>query len=233
MGFFGSQYEKEGAGLPLPEGGIRRYAVLLTTHFWKLIGLNLLLVVFSLPVITLPAALCAMNRVCMLLIRNGYCFLWQDFLEEFKRSFRRSLLPALLFLLLIFFGYYAMSLGLTNAALPLWSLIFWATGIGAAAAGICWGSYFFALVSLLDLDNKGTLKNAWLLCMIQPQKAILTFGIIVLTGFAAALLMPISLILLSCLLIVLVQYSVCFLVYESAEKYVLVSPDQSEAESKT
>lgn len=98
MSFFGHGYEREGAGLPMPEGGIRRYALLLTTHFWKLIGLNLLFVLFSLPIITMPAALCGMNRVCMLLIRNGHCFLWQDFIEEFKRSFVRSILPVVFFL---------------------------------------------------------------------------------------------------------------------------------------
>jgi len=74
MSFFGNR-NKEGAGLPLPEGGFWRYAVILATNFWKLVGLNLFFVAFSLPVITMPAALCGLNRVCMLLIRNGYCFL--------------------------------------------------------------------------------------------------------------------------------------------------------------
>lgn len=221
MGFFGNRYDREGPGRPMPEGGIARYAVLLATHFWKLIGLNLLFVAFSLPVITLPAALCAMNRVCMLLIRNGHCFLWQDFIEEFKRSFVRSLLPAVFFVFLIFFGYYSMSLGLTNAGLPLWSLLFWAIGIGAAVVGICWGAYFFALVSLLDLNNKGVLKNAWLLCMIKPARALTVFGIILAVAFALAMLMPISLLLIVSCAGVLTQYSVCYLVYQMAEDYIL------------
>lgn len=227
MGILGNQFDREGAGLPMPEGGIRRYLLLLTSHFWKLIGLNLLFVVFSLPVVTLPAALCAMNRVCMLLIRDGHCFWWQDFIQEFKRSFKRSLLPALGFFLLLFFGYYAMSLGLTNAGLPLWSLIFWAIGIGSTIVSICWGQYFFALVSLLDLNNRGVLKNAWLLCMIQPQKAIFVFILIITAVFFTAAMMPISVLLIVTLLISLVQYTTCFIVYELAERYVLVSNGMS------
>lgn len=223
MGLFGKQQNREGAGLPMPEGGIRRYLLLLTTHFWKLMGLNLLFVLFSLPVVTLPAALCAMNRVCMLLIRNGYCFAWQDFWQEFRRSFLRSLLPALLFLVLIFFGYYAMSLGLTNAGNPIWSMLFWAIGIGASVAGICWGSYFFALVSLLDQGNPGILKNAWLLCMIRPGRALAVFAIIVTAGFAMAALMPVSILLMAAFTPVLVQYSACFLVNDLAEAYILTS----------
>lgn len=222
MGFFGNKTNREGAGLPMPEGGIRRYLLLLTTHFWKLVGLNLLFVLFSLPVITIPAALCAMNRVCMLLIRNGYCFTWQDFWQEFCRSFLRSLFPALLFLILIFFGYYAMSLGLTNAGNPIWSMLFWAVGISVTVSGICWGSYFFALVSLLEQENRGILKNAWLLCMLRPGKAFAVFAITAVVGFTMAVLMPISILLMALFSAVLVQYSVCFLVNDLAETYILV-----------
>lgn len=220
MSIFGNR-NKEGAGRPLPEGGVARYAVLLATNFWKLVGLNLLFIAFSLPVITVPAALCAVNRVCMLLIRNGYCFLWQDFIEEFKRSFKRSLLPAVLFVFLIFFGYYAMSLGLTNAPLLLWSTIFWAIGIMTAVGGICWGAYFFALVSLLDQNNRGVLKNARLLCMIRPGRALAVFGIIASVAFVMAILIPVSIVLMIFCVFAMIQYSICFLVYELAEKYIL------------
>lgn len=175
------------------------------------------------PAVTLPAALCAMNRVCMMLIRNGYCFLWQDFWQEFRRS--RTLLPALFFLLLSFLGYYAMSLGLTNAGLPLWSMLFWAVGIGFTIAGICWGSYFFALVSLLDQDNRGILKNAWRLCMIRPGSALCVFAIIAAASLAMAALMPVSILLIVSCTVALVQYSVCFLVNDLADEYVLVQED--------
>ena len=222
MSLFGSQNNRDGAGLPMPEGGIRRYLLLLTTHFWKLLGLNLLFLLFSLPVITLPAALCAMNRVCMLLIRNGYCFAWQDFRQEFRRSFLRSLLPALFFAGLLFFGYYAMSLGLTNAGLPLWSMLFWSIGIGVTVAGLCWGSYFFALVSLLEQGNRGILKNAWLLCMLRPGKALTVFVIIAAAGFTMAVLMPVSILLMAVCTAVLVLYTVCFLVNDLAEAYILI-----------
>ena len=72
MSLFGKRQNREGAGLPLPEGGFRRYAAVLGTNFWKLVRLNLIFILFSLPVVTIPAALCGVNRVCMLLIRNGY-----------------------------------------------------------------------------------------------------------------------------------------------------------------
>lgn len=225
MSLFHKQPSREGAGLPLPEGGIRRYGAILFSNFWRLIGLNLIFVLFSLPVVTLPAALCGANRVCMLLIRNGYCFLWGDFYEEFRRSFRRSLLPGLLFGVLLFAGYYAMSLGLTNGGLPLWSMLFWATGLAAAAAGLCWGSYFFALVSLLDQENGAVLKNARLLCMLSPGRSLAVLALILGTGFVLAMLMPFSLMLLVTCAVAPVQYTLCFLVYGLAEQYILTNPE--------
>lgn len=220
MSFFGSRSNREGAGLPLPEGGFRRYTAVLGTNFWKLIGLNFLLLLFSLPVVTLPAALCGANRVCMLLIRNGYCFLWDDFWQEFRRSFKRSLLPGLLFAALIFAGYYFMSLGLTNDAAPAWSAIFWAIGMAATAAGLCWGGYFFALLSLLEQDTKGILKNAGLLCLIRPLRASWVLLIILVAIALLVLLLPLSVFLLFFLPVV-VQFTVCFLVNTMAENFIL------------
>lgn len=220
MGFFGGRSNREGAGLPLPEGGFRRYTAVLGTNFWKLIELNFLLLLFSLPVVTLPAAVCGANRVCMLLIRNGYCFLWDDFWQEFRRSFKRSLLPGLLFGALIFAGYYFMSLGLTNDAVPAWSVLFWAVGMMAAAAGLCWGAYFFALLALLEQGTGGILKNAGLLCLLRPLRAIWVLLIFLAAFSLLVLLLPLSVFLLF-LLPVLVQFTVCFLVNALADSFIL------------
>ena len=221
MGLFAKRFEREGAGRPLPEGGLKRYAAVLFNNFWKLVGANLLFLAFSLPVITMPAALCALNRVCMLLIRNGYCFLWQDFWQEFKRSFTRSLFPALLVLVTLFGGYYAMSLGLTNTGVPVWSQLFWAVGICLTGAGGGGGAYFFALVSLVDQSNADAMKNALLLGLIRPLRALGVFAIVAVTVFLIAVLMPVSIALVLLCSTALAQFSVCFLVNGMADAYVL------------
>jgi len=221
MGLFSGKFEKEGAGLPMPEGGPARYFSLLFSNIWKLIGANLLFVLFSLPLVTLPAALCALNRVCILIYKNGFCYLWQDFFGEFKSSFKRSLLPALMFLGFLAFAYYAMSLGLTNAGLPLWSMIFWTLGIMFALAALAWGSYFFVLVAMLEQGNKDVLKNARLLCMISPGKAMMTVLIVIAAAALTAALLPVSVFLVLLIIPAIVQYTVSYLVYELAEDYIL------------
>lgn len=220
MGLF-YRPDREGAGRPLPRAGLLRLLAISGTHFWKLVGANLLFVVFSLPVVTFPAALCALNRVCLLIYREGNCFLWMDFWQEFRRSFWRSIPPAILFGGLTFAGYFFMSLGAANGIYPVWCMIFWSVGILATAAGLCWGGYFFALVPLLDQKNPGVLKNAFLLCMIRPFRALLTLAVILGMAFVAAVLMPVFVAALLLLWFAAMQSLVCYLVNGMAEEYIL------------
>lgn len=227
MGFF-YRSDREGAGRPLPRAGVLRLVLISGTHFWKLIGANLLFVVFSLPVVTLPAALCALNRVCLLIYREGNCFLWTDFFQKFRRSFWRSLLPGALFGALTFAGYFFMSLGAANGIYPVWCMIFWSVGILAAAAGIVWGAYFFVLAALLDQKNPGVLKNAFLLCMIHPGRALAVLAVVLGMSFAAMVLMPIFIIAMLLLWFSLLQTVVCYLVNTLAEQYILY-PDREDS----
>ena len=73
----------EGAGRPLPEGGAARYAVLLATNFWKLAGLNLLFVTFSLPVMaTVSSGRILLRSLSAAL--SGACFLHCCFCSWFS-----------------------------------------------------------------------------------------------------------------------------------------------------
>lgn len=144
-----------------------------------------------------------------------------DFWREFRRSFVRSLLPGVLFGGLTFVGYFFMSLAAANGAFPVWCLIFWSIVIFSAAAGICWGTYFFALVPLLDLKNWGVLKNAFLLCMIRPLHTMLTLAVVLGMTFIAAILMPIFVIALLLCWFAVMQMVICYLVHNVADEYIL------------
>ena len=72
---------------PPPAAGFARFWFILKNHFRKLILANFLFLIFSIPVITIPAALCGLNSVCSQLMRTGKCYLGQDFLDGFRRRF--------------------------------------------------------------------------------------------------------------------------------------------------
>ena len=107
------RFEKEGRGEPSPASGLKRAGYMALTHFWKLITANILFVIFSLPIITMPAALTALDRVCVFIFRDGNIFLWHEFWKEFRRSFVRVLAPGILFGLGLFAGYFFMRSGVS------------------------------------------------------------------------------------------------------------------------
>lgn len=219
MGLFSAKFEKEGRGLPLPEGGAGRYFSLLFSQCWKLLGANLLFLFFSLPLISLPAALCALDRVCIVIYRRGSAYVWQEFTEEFRKSLLRRIPASLLFGLLLFLAYYSMSLGLSNTGLPLWCVVFWTVGIMAAFAGLSWGNCYYTLAALMDQKEARLLKNAALLCMLSPGRAMASAALSLAALALTALLLPLSLFLLA-ILPAIVRYTVCVLVYEQAEVYM-------------
>lgn len=220
-GLLSGRFQKEGAGLPAPSRGFKRFIYILYTHFYKFVTLNALTLLFSLPLITAPAAVCAADRVYVLLIKNGNCFLWHDFTKEFKEDVWKMLPPGLLFALMLFAGYFFMSLGKGNASYPFRSMLLWLLGILLTVAGLSWGRYTFALTTVQALPVTVLMKNAILLCLVKPLRAAAVTALILLSLFAAAALFPLSVFVLAAVGVALVQYSTCFIVFDLAEKYAL------------
>lgn len=72
------------------------------------------------------------------------------------------------------------------------------------------------------------LKNARLLCMVNPFKAFAVLAAVAVMVFLLAALMPLSIALLLTCAVALVQYTVCFLVNGLAEQYILTDAAPSE-----
>jgi uncharacterized membrane protein YesL len=205
---------------PVPTGGIRRYFFLLYTHFWKLVALNLIFLLFSLPLITLPAALCGMNRVWVKLIGEGNSFLWQDFFGEFKSSFVKSLPLGLLFGGGLFVAWYLLSLSFTNGQ-TVFGMLFAAIGLFVLLLSLLMGGWAFVLVAMLPLRNRDILKNARALAVLSRSRSAGLILTALMLGFFTVVLLPLSLIPLFLLSVSLAQYTICFLVYDAVDEHIL------------
>ncbi|MBO6094373.1 MAG: YesL family protein [Oscillospiraceae bacterium] len=216
------RFEREGKGEPAPSSGLARCGVMAYTHFWKLVAVNLLFVLFSLPVVTLPAAFTALDRVCIIIYRDGNIFLWDEFWKEFRRSFLRTLVPGFCFALLLFGGYFFMSLGNGNLQLGFVAMLFWAVGIFMAMTALLVGEVFFILISVLEIRNFDAMKNALILSLARPARSLGILLILLALLFGAMALMPFSLLLLVFIGVVLAQYPVCCLMYDLVEELILI-----------
>ena len=211
-----NQYSKPGpaANAASPKYGFKRYSYIVKNHFFRLIGVNALFVLFCAPIITIPASFSGMTKILMNLTRNGESFIWHDFWQEFKSDF--------IVRVCIWFG------------LQLIPLCGWYIPhlLGAEAAGI-WissivgsfiflmESYWFPMITSLSIGPMACLKNAFFLVFLEWKKSALILMIGVLGFFTWMLFYPYSLPLLLLLLFSLTQLGICVTVNEPMQKRII------------
>lgn len=162
---------------------LARVGQIILEHFIDLISLNLMTLVFSLPVITLPAAMIACCSVIRRYFCGVVCSLRQDYLVAFRRCFRLSLplgavtvvIPALAVYVVPFYRDMASAYG----------TVFFVLLVAAAAVVgfvLIMGMYLFAQADALALSFPNMLKNAAILAVVKLPRNLL--GLLVLTVFA-------------------------------------------------
>lgn len=130
MNFLNNDYENQtrpDLNDPVPERGLKRWLFLFSNHFTRLMSLNLLFLVCCLPVVTIPASLCALTRVTAILWNTGSCSVWQDFWEAFRRGFfsrflavfLTALFPVSLCLWFFAFGMSSFGVGIAIVLIPV------------------------------------------------------------------------------------------------------------------
>jgi uncharacterized membrane protein YesL len=90
MNFLADFYFREGPGIskdvPKPTG-LRLLAQVLRREWFELVKLNLLCIVFCLPLVTLPAAWFATTSICVSMIEDRNVYLLRDFWTAFRSRF--------------------------------------------------------------------------------------------------------------------------------------------------
>jgi len=217
---------------PVPQEGLLRYFFLLKTHFWKLMTLNLLFIAFSIPLVTLPAALCGMNRVLVKLIRDGNCFLWQEFIAEFKGSFKKSTGIGLLFGAALFVAYYLFSVGAANWQ-GLFGIVFTGAGLFALIFALTLGQWTFAFIAMLPLGIGDIFRNARALAGLERWRSAVILGASLAVWLSVPLMFPLSVIPFVLILPVFLQYTCCFLINDAAEKHIFRPHRTSTAQKRS
>lgn len=164
------QYYKGGKGVTEspPTKGIKGFLFISYTHFWKLVRLNLLFILFCLPVVTIPPSMVAMNRVLLKLVREGNTFIFSDFIEEFKNSFLKSwiaFIPWLIVIAVSVMGYKIMQEVYSSTL----QIILWVTLCGLL---YCHSTYCFSMIALIDLPLGVIMRNATIMVLTEMRKNV-------------------------------------------------------------
>lgn len=154
---------------PVPAYGRERLWFILSNYYMRILGMNLLLVLFALPVVTFPAALCGVTRIYIKWIRDEQVYFWPDFWKEFKTAFFRRLLAWLLLMLIpVSVAMLPAMLGVKGGGSILWLLLM--------AVSFMVQCYMFPLMALMELPVLTALKNATILMVISWKRSLWMLG---------------------------------------------------------
>ncbi len=151
-----------------PQKGAARFFFLLSTHLTKLFEVNMLFLLFCLPIVTIPAALSGLSRVCTLLMREGASSVWTDFIAEFKASFTKSIVVFVASVVFLPSAYLCIYIGRGMEGGALSFMLF------ALAALIFFWSilmtcYAYAMMSMCNLGAGAIIRNAASLIFLEPK----------------------------------------------------------------
>lgn len=95
-GFFGLfDYTKPGKGVKKTQGAEKSslflYFEILGRKFWDLIKLNLIFMLFCIPIVTIGPALVARSYILREFVKEKPVFLWSDFKDKFFANFKQAL----------------------------------------------------------------------------------------------------------------------------------------------
>lgn len=210
---------------------------ILWREFWALLKLNLLFLLTCIPVVTIPAAITASNRITAAMVKDQNFFLLSDYWDAFKRDFGRSLLGGVLLLIALFlFGlstwfYYMLSKSAGTLFLILagCSLCLLLTTYATAL-------YFFPMLALVELPTLQLLKNSCIIAYTCFKRTVPAVLLSLLMCFLSVGLFPYSLVFVAFIALSLTNLISNFFIVRPIEETVLgisyEAPDASDVTPK-
>lgn len=217
----GRQFDpRAGRDKPVPKAGMNRFIYLNYSYFWKLIRVNLLFLLCCIPVITIPAAICALNRYLIKMVRTGYGFDLSDFWKEFRQQLIKSLPFGVFCGVLIFYAYYLFSYApdMAGCSKSVFTKIIAFFSLSAASLI---GTYTFILLPMLSLKSKNILKNALILIICEKKTSITILLITFFMGFLIEKLFPYSIFLLLINWFSITQLMLCSIINPVVNKRII------------
>jgi uncharacterized membrane protein YesL len=190
---------REGPGVPKdapPKTGLALLADVVRREWWMLLELNLLFILFALPLVTLPAAQVAASRVTALMLQDRSVYLLRDFWEAFRSRFWRATTLGAVAIAAIAAGGYAtitfLQLAKTSIVFVLPLVIAASTTVFATIATI----YALTLLALSERPLATILRLALLGALARPLPvlaalmAVAVLWILHIVFYPASIFMP-------------------------------------------
>lgn len=181
MGIFGNNYLKSGPGIAKDAPKKKpffHFWELYFRKFWKLLQLNIITVLFCLPVVTIGPALAGMTKVLRNYVLEKNSFIFHDFWKGFSQNWKKSLPVGLIDILLIISAVSAVNVYpamAENAQSGGWIwYAFCIISISVTFTVLIMNFYIFPMIIATDLSFKNCIKNSFFLTCVALKKNLIT-----------------------------------------------------------
>ncbi|MGI5893218.1 MAG: YesL family protein [Candidatus Merdivicinus sp.] len=234
MAFFGLfNYSKPGPGVDKNAPKKKRFFLffeLFFRKFWKLVQLNLLFLLFCIPIVTIGPAICGMTYVLRNFAMEKPTFLFSDFWDAFKNNWKQGFGLWLIFSVvsiiagISFFWYfvnsnsYAMLIPFGLCILLCLILMFMQF-------------YVYLMAVTVELKLQYILKNSLIFAFLGLKTNLITAFFVLLIAVPTALFFPLTIPILLFLAFSVIGFIVVFNSYPYIIKYI-VEPHEQQMHSE-
>ncbi|MBQ2803265.1 MAG: DUF624 domain-containing protein [Lachnospiraceae bacterium] len=135
-----------------------------------LMWLNILTMICCIPIITAGASLTAMHYMALKIVRNEECYITRGFFKSFKENFKQATIIWLILLLVVVIlvgdVYIIMKSGIE------FHMVLRVVIMAAAVLVAFTATFVFPVLAKFENSVKGTIKNAFLMSILQFPKTI-------------------------------------------------------------
>lgn len=189
--------------------------------FWKIIELNMLFVLFCIPVVTFGPAMAAMTHVMRKFILEQPCFMFQEFWTAFKKNFKQSLVIGIVDVLCIASLLISLYQFLYVTSLPDGYFVFMCLFIGVGSIFFMMHFYIYLEIVALNLNLPAILKNSLLLVFLGVKRNFLALIINLVIIALIVLFLPYSIFAVVFFPLAWMCFSTVFICYPVIQKFIV------------
>lgn len=176
MRIFSPNFQREGPGVKKDEAlkeGISLFFQLLITRFWDILKLNIIFIIYCIPLVTIGPAFGALTSINMSMIQRKHIYIFSDFHEAFKANWKQSLVCSFIISLIFTLLYIALLYYFRFAhGKPIFYVIFFVClSITALFGFAC--MYIYPLLTTVSLSIKDIFKNSIFLSIVCLKDTLL------------------------------------------------------------
>ena len=189
--------------------------------FWKLIQLNLLFILFSLPLVTFGPAMAAMTHVMRQFVLEKPCFIFQEFFTAFKKNFKQSVCIGIFDVIAVVSITISLYGLLFSENLPEGYFALLCVVIGFGAVLLMMHFYIYLEIVALNLNIRAILKNALLLVFLGVKRNFIALIINLAIVTLIALFLPFSIFVVVFFPLAWMCFATVFICYPVIQKYIV------------